>query len=95
MADVQGTVQLVRRPASTLLSNTERALLRFMVMLRWFVLVLGVAWLAVLGFQLLTGDTPEQFAQQLGLAVLFAGSGAYGLWRGDEDKGDRRSAGSP
>lgn len=66
-----------------------------MVMLRWFVLVLGVAWLTVLGFQLLIGDTPEQFGQQLGLAVLFAGSGAYGLWRGDDDKRDRQTPGSP
>lgn len=78
---------------STLHLTEEREPLRFMVMLRWFVLILGVAWLAVLGYQVLTGETPEQAGQQLALALLFAGSGAYGLIRGDDDETDRRSPG--
>lgn len=67
--------------------------MRLMVLLRWFVLVLGVTWLVVLGIQVLRGDSPDQMGQQLAIALLFAGSGIYGLVRGDDDNRDKRTPG--
>ena len=63
--------------------------MRIMVLLRWFVLIVGVGWLIALAIQTTRGDNPADATQQFLIAFLFTGSGIYGLVRGDENDSER------